>query len=329
MSKLVEGKHVKCSRCSSEAIVRVTYAKLNLCKNHFLEYLESRVVESAKRYGIAGRAKSVLVALSGGKDSLSLARILARRRSELGLEVVYGFHLDLGLGEYSKTSKKLVEKLCGELGLKCLVLELKSLTGYSLPELVQVAKRPACSLCGMVKRYFVNLVAVELGVDAAVLGHHMDDLLVFALKNFLLQVEPGYLKLAPVARGIPGVLAPRFKMLYEVYESDLKLYAELSGIDYVKVECPYKYVDAFSAAIRDMLNSLEEHSPGFKISLARKLAKRGVEEPPPELLSCKYCGMPSSGTVCAFCRLTERVVGKPMGPEVRYKIREVTSRLLA
>lgn len=328
LSVLVSAKHVKCNRCGRDAVVRVPYAKLNLCSEHFLEYVENRVIKMSEHYGMFRGVKKVLVALSGGKDSLSLARILYKRRVDLGLEEIYGLHINLGLGEYSETSKEVVENLCDQLGLKCVFLELRKLLGHGLPDLVASSKRPACSLCGLMKRYLINVVAVELGVDAVALGHHLDDLLVFALKNILTQHDLSHLKLAPIARGIPGLLATRLKVLYEVYEDDLKLYADLSGIRYVQVSCPFKYVDTVHAVVRDMLDKLEGSSPGFKISLIRRLTKMfKAEEPPQGISQCKHCGMPSSGLVCSVCRLTERIYGKPMGPDIRARVRELMSSL--
>ncbi|MEM1618626.1 MAG: ATP-binding protein [Desulfurococcaceae archaeon] len=323
MSTLITAKRVKCAKCDLDAAVRVHYARLNLCREHFLEYVENRVVKTSQYYGLFNGARRILVALSGGKDSLSLARILSRRRGELGIEKVYGLHLDLGLGDYSRASRTAVEKLCKELNLMCIFLDLRDLVGYSLPELVSLTKRPACSLCGMLKRYIVNAAAVELNVDAVALGHHLDDLLVFALKNILTQQDLNQLKLSPIARGSPGLLATKLKVLYEIYESDLKLYADLSGIEYVRIPCPFKYVDTVQEAVRELLEKLESSSPGFKVSLIRRLSRLlKSEEELNKVMQCKYCGMPTSTGTCALCKLTTRVHGKPLGSEVRSKVRE-------
>ncbi len=317
--------HAKCSKCEKPAYVRVPYAKLNLCREHFVEYFENRVLKSIEHYKMLKGVRRLLVAASGGKDSLSLAHLLAKHRERLGVEL-YVFHIDLGMGAYSEASRAAVGELCERHGLKCIVLGLRELLGYGLPELVKLSKRPACSLCGMLKRYFVNLVSVELGADAAALGHHMDDILVFALKNFLTQGGAGFLKLSPVARGVPGVMATRLKPLYEAYESDIYHYAVAEGVRFVEIECPFKYADPIKRAVREMLDKLEGEVPGFKVSLARRLA-RGAPAEEGEVRPCKYCGMASSSGVCAFCRLTSRVFGKPMGPEVRARVRSVVEAL--
>lgn len=322
MSTVIELKGVKCTKCSDKAVVRVRYAKLNLCAKHFLEFVENRVVKFTERYGVFNGVKSVLLALSGGKDSSSLARIMVRKKDVLGLESIYGLHIDLGIEGFSNESRIVVEKLCRELGLNCIILDLKQLIGYTLPELVKLSKRPACSLCGLLKRHILNAAALELNVNAVVFGHHLDDLLVFALKNLFTQQNLSYLKLKPVAKGIPGLLSTKLKVLFETYEDELELYAKLSGLTVVQQKCPYKHVDVFQTAIRDMLNRLENEIPGFKISLIRRLSKQLPEEGAGSLMKCSMCGAPSMGETCSLCRLTSRVFGKPLGLELKLKIRE-------
>ena len=328
---LPEGHAAKCAKCGNQASVRVKYAKLNLCKDHFIEYVENRVYKSIKRYKMLEGTKRILVALSGGKDSLSLLYILSKLVSEVGLEEIYGFHLDLGIGNYSQLSRELVDKACRETGVDCIVISLEGVLGYTLPSLVKATRRPPCSLCGLIKRYFVNLVAVELGVDAVALGHHLDDILPFALKDFMVQDLQSLSKMVPVTPGVKGLVATRLKLLYEVYESDLHVYSRLRGIKFVEEQCPYKYADPFKEAIQRMLSELEERAPGFKLTFARNLAKaipRCVGETANRVVPCTHCGMPSSTGMCSYCRLTLRVFGEPRGPYTRSKVREAVERYL-
>lgn len=321
-----EGYWAKCSRCESRAVVRVPYAKLNLCRDHFLGYIEERVYRTVERYKMLRGAKRLLVALSGGKDSLSLLYLLNSLKGRLGLEAVVGFHLDLGIGEYSKASSEAVSLACNENSTECFTVSLRELTGFTLPEIVRASRRPACSVCGALKRYFVNAVALELGVDAVSLGHHMDDILAFALKDFMLQDLADLAKMVPVVPGVPGLLVTRLKLLYETYESDLELYANLRGIRYLKTHCPFKYRDPFKSAIRKMLDELEAEAPGFKLSLARRLAKNmfgGISGSSKPIVPCKHCKMPSSTGECTLCKLTARITGKPLGPVVRERLKSL------
>ena len=313
----------KCGKCGEPALVRVKYAKTNFCREHFLDYIERRVDKTIERYRMLENVKKLLVGVSGGKDSLSLLYILSKLRSRYGVELI-GFHLDLGVPGYSEESKKVVLEACRENSVQCIVISLREAIGYSLPELVEKVKRPPCSICGLLKRYFINNVALEIGADAVALGHHIDDILAFAVKDFLLQDLLDLSKMKPVSLGKEGFLVKKLKILYEVYESDLELYAQLMGIKVVGTQCPFKYNDPFLTSARRMIEEIEEHAPGFKIMLARKLSvyadKLGVEG---ELTPCKYCGSPSSSGVCGVCRVTMRISGHPMGFEIKGKIRSL------
>ncbi|MEZ0394659.1 MAG: ATP-binding protein [Desulfurococcaceae archaeon] len=325
---------VKCARCGRPARVRVQYAKLNLCDEHFIEYLRGRVLRLLARLARPRDIRRVLVAVSGGKDSVSLLDILVGIRELAGLKEVYGLHIDLGIGSYSEESLAVAKEACERLGVPCVALSLRDLLGLGVPELAKASRRPACSVCGMVKRYIINAVGLELGVDAVVLGHHMDDILVFALKDLFTGDLRDLSKLAPLSPGVDGLLVTRIRPLYEVYEQDLALYSALRGLRVVGGSCPFKHEDFLKAALRDLLRKLEEEAPGFEISLSRRIARdllprlsQGAQEG--SAVPCKYCGMPSSNGVCSFCRLTEKVFGRPMGPIVREGIKAAVLRLRA
>ncbi len=318
----------RCTRCGRPAAVHVRYARLKLCEDHFAEYVEGRFVGFAKRRRLFGGVGRVVVALSGGKDSLSLLHVLVGQKEGLGVGEVYGLHINLGLGSYSAESEEVVMEACRKLGVKCLVLDLKSLTGLSVSELSELSGRPPCSVCGTVKRYLANLVAVELGADAVAFGHHMDDLLRFAVKGLLVDGSVAALKLSPVAEGIPGLLARRVKPLYEVYESELELYARIRGIRTVGNTCPHKHVDSVAGAVGDMLDRIEREAPGFKLGLIRRFTRLWGRVSPEGVSRCDMCGMPSSGGTCAFCRITARAAGTPLGPEVRNRVRASIAALL-
>lgn len=314
---------VKCAKCEREATLRVPYAKLSLCSDHYVEYFERRVLGVISRYRLFRSGDRVLVAVSGGKDSLTALRVLSKYRSVLGVELA-GVHLDLGLGAHSEESRRVVLESCRESGVECYIIPLSEILGYTLPELVRRSRRPPCSLCGLVKRYLLNAAALEWGFSVVVTGHHMDDILVFRLKEALTgQREHEAAKLAPFTPGAPGLYAARARPLYEAYEWEIKLYRELAGIRHVEAPCPFKYRDVISASIAEMLEKIEREIPGFKISLARRLAKSSAGDATRGVTPCKYCQMPSSSGVCSLCRLTLRTHGEPMGPLVRERLRGV------
>jgi len=320
-----DGCTLKCSLCENPAVAVVRYAKLRLCGKHFAEFIRRRVVKTIERYKLVQRGWRVLVAVSGGKDSSVVLQILSDASKHLGFEVE-AVHIDLGIGEYSRRAREVAERLCDALGVPLVVLELNDLVGAPLPELVTRSRRPACSVCGLVKRHLINSAALELKADVVALGHHMDDLLPYVVKNFILQNLGDIGKLGPKTESDEGLVG-RIRPLYEVSEREVALYAYTQGLPAVEGSCPYTVKGcSIEEEVRQFLNSIEERNPGIKIAFARAIARNAGfyrSRLAGQVSRCRHCGTPTSGEVCAFCRLTERSLGRPMGPAVRARIREV------
>ncbi|MDK6029378.1 TIGR00269 family protein [Ignisphaera sp. 4213-co] len=321
---MVETK-IKCSFCNENAVTRIGYAKLWLCKEHFIQFIEKKVFNTFKRYGLGGKNWRILAAVSGGKDSVSMLYILHKLSKDIGFELI-ALHIDLGIGEYSKISREVVENLCKSLGIPLIVLDLKELTGFNLPEMVSKTKRPPCSLCGLIKRYLINVAAQELKANAVALGHHLDDLIPYIIKNFVLQNLFEISKLGPKTDTLNGLVG-RIRPLYEVSEDEIMLYAYLAKLPFVQNECPYSARKGLEKTIREFINNAEKRHPGFKIAFARSIAKNieiykniGKEEP---LKQCKICQSPSNSEICSFCKITAKVAGKPLGSEVKTKIAQL------
>ncbi len=305
----------KCRVCHEKAVVKLDYARLWLCEKHFVEFFEKRVAGTIERYDLLKEDEQVLVGVSGGKDSLSLFHVLRR----LGYDVV-AVHLDLGFSEFSRQSLDAVNQVARN----PIVVSVHDVLGCSVAELAWKTHRKVCSVCGTVKRFFLNAAAVELGVRKVALGHNLDDLCAYAIKSFLTQDLTYISKLGPSTEPIDGLAAGRIRPLCEVSEKECFLYAFFTGLPFIKEECPYRPRKSLELELKKHLAFLEDSHPGLKLALFRKLVKnlhaypRG-EEP---LTKCAYCGLISSRNICSFCSLTKKALGKPMGAEVRRLFRK-------
>jgi len=67
---------MRCRKCGQKAAIHLHQHRLALCKEHFLEWLPDQTEHFIKKYYLFTRDERVLVAVSGGKDSLSLWDIL-------------------------------------------------------------------------------------------------------------------------------------------------------------------------------------------------------------------------------------------------------------
>lgn len=122
---------VKCRVCGREAIVRLNYANLQLCREDFIRFVERRVERTIKRYSMLPEGCKVAVALSGGKDSSALLYVLRKLREKLKFAIV-AVTLDLGIKGYSEAHVEAAEALSGELGIPLRVVSLESEYGFTI-----------------------------------------------------------------------------------------------------------------------------------------------------------------------------------------------------
>ena len=253
-----------------------------------------------------GAGDRLLLGVSGGKDSLALWDIL----TELGYEIE-GVYVHLGIGDYSSESLRLTEKFAAERNLALRVVDLPREYGFSIPQAAATQGRNACSVCGLSKRYLLNEAATDY--DVLVMGHNLDDEAATLFGN-VLKWNTEYLgRQAPVLEAVEG-LARKVKPLIRVAERETAAYAVLRGIDYEIEECPMVAGNTINR-LKERLNLLEQQSPGVKQQFLFGFFERGADHfgtgQKPELISCRSCGSPTTGDVCAFCRVRARLTGRP------------------
>lgn len=286
--------------------------RLGLCREHFLEWFVGQTERLIEKYGMFDREDRILVAVSGGKDSLALWDVLLR----LGYDV-QGLYINLGINGqgYSEDSKAHVERFATQReGADFQVVDVKQTYGKSMPELaIEKRGRKVCSLCGLVKRHIMNRVAYEGRFAAVATGHNLDDEAAVLFQN-VLHWQAGYLaRQAPVLPCTHPRLARKVKPFFRFYERDTAAYAMVRGIDYIYDECPYAE-RATTIFYKELLNQLEARSRGAKQQFylsflqARQEGFFSQARDELELSECEKCGQPTTAPgLCAFCRLWERL----------------------
>jgi len=300
---------VHCRKCGREAVINMRHHKLALCEVCFPEWVQGQVAETIRRQRMFGPDSRILVAVSGGKDSLALWEILLDLEYEAD-----GLYIDLGIGEgdYSRLSREKAQAFAeAHNGLHLLVESVPERHGESVPQVAARRHRhKVCSVCGLVKRHVMNRVARDGGYDVIATGHNLDDEAAVLLGNTL-NWAVGYLgRQAPVLPANQPGLARKVKPLCTMYEREMAAYALVQGIDYIYDECPHA-VGARSIFYKDLLTQLEARSPGAKrhfYSNFLRARERGQilfqDREREELQPCRQCGQPTSaGGLCAFCRL--------------------------
>ncbi|MFK8023656.1 MAG: ATP-binding protein [Ilumatobacter sp.] len=295
----------KCRSCKAPAVIDLPRHNANFCAEHLLQLCRRQMHKAIDDYSMFGRDDRLLVAVSGGKDSLAVWDMLV----EAGYQAD-GFYVGLGIGEYSEESERYVRAFAEERSLHLITVDLRDEYGYDIPTASRATKRVPCSSCGMSKRHLFDKAAVDGGYDAVVTGHNLDDEAAVLLGN-VLHWDVDYLaRQRPVLEARDG-FPRKAKPLVRLTERETAAWCLLRGIDYLVEECP---IAAGNRHLhhKDVLNRIEKESPSSKAAfylnfidnMSPVLANHSAAANG-ELQDCGRCGAPTTGDVCAFCRLVD------------------------
>ena len=303
----------RCRRCPADSVINMRQHRLALCETHFVEWVEQMTSSFIRKHRMFDPDDRILVAVSGGKDSLSLWRILLK----LGFQAD-GLYIDLGIDagcSYSKESGEHVRKFAQDLlpRAQLHVLDLADVYGKTVPEMAgrrTGGRKRLCSVCGLVKRHEMNRVARDLGYTVIATGHNLDDEAAVLFGNALRWEVEYLVRQSPVLPADGRGLVRRAKPLARFYERETAAYAIVGNIDYMLEECPFS-TGATSLRLKEVLNSMENSSPGTKLQFyfnflraREKSLFPGYDQP--ELHPCEKCGQATAAPgLCAFCRLLQ------------------------
>jgi uncharacterized protein (TIGR00269 family) len=296
---------MKCTRCRERAVVEVPRANSAFCGGCFTEtYVRNLVARAIRHDGMFGHTDRVLVAVSGGKDSLALWDLLL----DLGYQAD-GLYLGLGIGGYSSRSQQVCQSFADERSAKLVVVDVAERAGFTIPQAAATKKRPACAICGLSKRHLFNAAALEHGYDVVATGHNLDDEVAVLLGNVLRWETEFLARQSPVLEATHPSLVKKVKPLYRLAERETAAYCVLKGIDYVVEECPLVEGNT-QMKYKGLLDTLEAQSPGTKHNFLFGFLEKGRDHFPRdgvELNECASCGSATPGEVCAFCKSKEVV----------------------
>lgn len=291
---------MKCTRCKAPAEVQLRQHNAGFCRACFIFYFQRQVERAIEKERMFTADEAVLVAVSGGKDSLALWDVL----ETLGYRTT-GLHLSLGIGDYSDASTAKTTAYAAARGLPLIVVPLAD-EGLSVPDIAGLTRRPACSACGTMKRHYFDRLAVERGFPVLATGHNLDDEAARLLGNVVHWQMEHLARQRPVLQPTHERFVRKVKPLFRCSEYEAAVYAFFRGIDYIVDECP-NAVGATQLLYKDLLNRLEAASPGSKLTFVQEFLHKAqpaltpaTVEPPQ---SCERCGMPSYAALCGFCRL--------------------------
>ncbi|HUF58068.1 MAG TPA: ATP-binding protein [Actinomycetota bacterium] len=315
---------MRCRSCRGDAVIEIRRHHAAFCTEHFFVMFLTQVEKAIRRHQMMAPDDRILLAVSGGKDSLALWDVLL----DLDYDVT-GLYLGLGIENYSDRSHEVARAFAEERRARLLTVDLPRDYGYDIPTAGRRGSRSTCAVCGLSKRYVFNRAALEGGFDVVATGHNLDDEAATLLGNTLRWQTDAIARQSPVLPARDGMVK-KVKPLHRVSELETAAFAFLRGIDYVVEECPLVAGNT-QLRYKEAMNTIEQTSPGTKAQFFLGYLERGMplfrSEDRAALQACESCGQPTTGRFCAFCRARAQILGERLSADPEPSDRAIAEEL--
>ena len=178
---------MKCDRCENPPAYTRKYSGEKLCSQCFSKSIVKKTAKTISKYKMIKHDELVAVAVSGGKDSLALLKVIHE------MSLTHNFRIkvitiDEGIPGYRNEALEIVKKVCNELSVEYKIYSYKDLFELTLDEALDLReneKTSSCSMCGTFRRRAVDYAAKDVGADLIATGHNLDDTLQTFVINML------------------------------------------------------------------------------------------------------------------------------------------------
>ena len=291
---------MKCSKCLEKAI----FNDPKFCKEHFISNVESIFRKTVEKYKLFSKKDKIVVACSGGKDSLSLLYLCNKFYHAEALAV------DEGISGYRENTLKDFVNFCKKHKVKYNIISYKDEFGFTLDEMLKILDTKPCSICGVFRRYMLNKHSKKYDIIAT--GHNMDDEVQSIVMNFLNGNVQLFARLGPKS-GLQESeeFVQRVKPFYFLSEKEILAYSYLMNFDLEFSECP-NAIQSFRANVRDSLNKVKNEREVKQnivnnfLKILPKLKKEAKKQKY-EIKKCAKCKEPSQREICNACVILDKL----------------------
>ena len=261
--------------------------------------LKERFVKAMATYHLIEDDDKILVGLSGGKDSLLLTELLAKRaKIQHPRFSVEAIHVRMENIHY-ETDTSYLQQFCDNLGVPLHIKttsfvissEVPSVISSEVPSVISTEQsewrdlsttlemtekkvemttakdrrrqKQPCFLCSWNRRKLMFNLAQELGCNKIALGHHQDDLIHTALLNLTYQAHFATMPARLKMRKMPLTI---IRPLCLIPEADIKAWAELQGYQKQQKLCPYE-TNSHRTDIKQLYDALEQMNPEVRYNI--------------------------------------------------------------
>jgi len=294
---------MNCNRCGNIAVFSRKYSGESLCSFCFSNSIVQKTSRIISKNNMIQNGDVVGVAVSGGKDSLSLLHVLKKMSESHNFKMI-AITVDEGIPGYRDEALEIVRNFCNKLDVEYRSYAYKDLFDLTLEESLELReseKISSCSICGILRRRVIDFGAKDLDVDVIATGHNLDDV----LQTFIINVLSGDTNKIGWMEPITSNKIRKIKPFCEIYENEIVFYAFTNEIPFQSEQCPHMN-EGIRTEIREFLNSLENHHSGIKNSMygsVMKLSQIVKDTNYKQRRACQKCGNQCTGEVCSVCTM--------------------------
>lgn len=224
-------------------------------------YISKRIGKAIEDYNLIEDKDRILIAVSGGKDSLSLLRLLNERRKWAPVDYeLIAVHVDSDYKGGCNANKKELKK----------IFEREGIEYHFDKVMLSGAKRKVnCFWCSWNRRKALFTLADKLGCNKVALGHHMDDIVETLLLNIFYHGE--FAAMNPRQELFKGKIVIIRPLCY-VEEKHLNRFAVECGFKAQVSTCPNSEVSK-RRAMKNLIKGIEKDCPHVKTNIFRSVSR--------------------------------------------------------
>ena len=293
-----------CDSCQNPAVYTRKYSGQKLCSTCFSNSIVRKTAKTISKYNMIQYNELVAVAVSGGKDSLALLKIIHEMAYTHNFRII-AITIDEGIPGYRNEALEIVESFCSKLNVMHKVYSYKDLFELTLDEALELRENErisSCSICGILRRRAIDYAAKDIGADVIATGHNLDD----TLQTFVINMLSGdTTRIGWMDPDTSSNSLRKIKPFCEIYESEIVFYAFTNDIPFQSEPCPHMN-EGIRTEIREFLNSLENHHSGIKNNLYQSILKISQvvkTTNSKEKIPCEKCGTECTGNICSVCNM--------------------------
>lgn len=224
-------------------------------------------IHALKTYELLQEGDKVAVCISGGKDSMLLAKLMQmlQRLSDFPFELVY-LVMDPG---YAPENRKKIEDNAKLLEIPITVFE------SNIFDIANSADHSPCYLCARMRRGNLYAEAKKLGCNKIALGHHMDDVIETTLIGMFYSSQMSAMMPKLHSRNFEGM--ELIRPLYCVREDDIIRWAKYNNLSFLQCACRFTENTESGESvskrkeIKELIRKLKKDNPDIDISIFNSL----------------------------------------------------------